>query len=394
MVKKPSEGGSAEEKAKAENTWKQAKERVLEKKEAFEAVVQELSEDIAYKDKGGDMGWSTMDDIDQNMAKVVGEMKLGEVKEYASNFADFLLKLEEVQEAKVQTLDDVKLDIARKLMSEQEATGRVKTMADSLLAAAQKEPTKPLEEVLKAVKPAPPAPTPTPTPTPEDPAAPGDAPKDPAAPGDAPKDPAPGDAPPAEEKAAPETPWDKLQVATTGKFSQTPRQSYKFDPESKQIKPTSLPWNDIPRIGADKELAVASFRALTAEKPVYEKVLDKEGALFVVRLKERAEPKAEEQEKNLARSQEMLEGELSGTFLGGWRTLIYQPDAELKDVSPWLHQVFDEAQKSGKVKLDLTAFDVAAPAAPAEATPADGAAPAGAAPATPAPAVPASPNKP
>lgn len=336
MVKKPSDSAADEAKKEAEQKWTDAKARVIEKKEDFEAVVKEISEDIAYKDKGGDMGWSKLEDMNQEMAKVVNDMKQGDVKEYSSTFANFLLKLEEVEEAKASSLDEVRNDIARQLLTEQEAQKRIEAMANKLLAAAKGSPAKPLAEVLTAAKPA-------------------QAPAAPAEEGTEGQDGTEGEK---EEATQKETPWDKLTVATTGAFARAPRQSFKFDQETKKIVPTSLPWSDIPRIGQDKNLAMAAFDKLTAEAPVYGELYksDKDGSLFVIRLKERTEPKKEDEVKNASQTRAQLSGELRGDWLGAWQLIVYNPTVELEEVSPWLARYWEDAKRTGKVEIDGEAF--------------------------------------
>lgn len=330
---------------KAEDNWKTAKDRVLTKKEAFEAVVKDLSDDIAYRDKGGDMGWSDIDNMNQDMAKVVDGMKQGDVKEYESNFARFLLKLEEVKEAKTSSLAEVSKDIARKLLSEKEAAKQIEGNAAKLLKAAQTAPTKSLEDVLKGLKPAEPV---------------EEANKE----GEAGEEKKEGEE--SKEKApTKESFWDKVRVANTGKYSRTPRQSYSFDQETKKLVPASLPWNDIPRIGKSTDLAQAAFK-LTTESPVYGQLHKNEGAFFVIRLKERTEPKADEAAKNLRNAQRELERGVYGSYLSGWQTIIYRPEAELKDASPWLSTLWDDAVRTGKIQLDAAVFGTPAAAEPTE----------------------------
>jgi parvulin-like peptidyl-prolyl isomerase len=370
MVKKAGDSAPEPEKKTSEANWAAAKDRVLTKKEDFEAVVKEISEDIAYKDKGGDMGWSQLDDMNQDMARIVSAMKPGEVQEYTSPFANFLLKLEEAEEAKTSTLAEVTDTIARKLLTEQEAKTRIDDIANKLLAAAQAAPDKPLEEVLKIARPAPPAPPVPAAPQEGEPAAPKEG--EPAAPVEG--EPAAVEGEKKDEPEAPKTPWDELRAANTGPFTKAPRQSYKFDQETKKIVPTRLPWSDVPRIGQDKDLAVAAFDGLTTEKPVYGKVYknDKDGALFIIRLKERTAPKPEEKDKNLDQSANQMRAELRNDWLGTWQTIVYNPAVELKEVSPWLQRYWDEAIRTGKVEMDTEVFGSITPEAPApsvEATP-------------------------
>ena len=388
----PGEAASEGDKKAAEDKWALVKDRVMVKNEDFETVVKELSDDIAYKDKGGDMGWSLLEDMNQDMAKVVDAMKKGEVKDYSSNFAHFLLKIDDVEEAEVKTFEQVKLDIARKLLLGSAGDKRVKALADELLAKAKADPTKSLEEVLASLKPAPEPPKEEPVPTPPadgavppvDGAVPpvdGAVPPVDGAPADgAPADGAPADGavPPADGEAPPvdgeqekveekievkKSPWELVSVANTGAFARAPRQSFKFDQVLKQIVPTQLPWTDVPRLGDNKDLAIKAFE-LKADAPLLTEVLKINDAYVVVRLKERTDPTKEELDKSREGVESELRQQRVNAFLGPWQTLFYRPDAEVKATSPWIHSVYEEAKKAGKVEIIPGIFVAPAPEEP------------------------------
>jgi parvulin-like peptidyl-prolyl isomerase len=341
MVRKPQADASEADKSAAEAKWARVKKRVLEDKEDFEKVVSEESEDVVYASKGGDMGWSELEFMDKAEAELMKAMKPGEVREHASDVAWLVLRLEEVKEANVTPLEQVRSVIARKLMVQEQGSAEVRKMADALLKAAQAAPSKPLEEVLSGLKPA----------------------------------------PPAEGAEAPASPWSGLQVQTTGKFAREPRRSFKFDPEKKSIVPTSGAWTEVPRIGDNKALAVAAF-GLTAEKPVVEQVVEQEGRLYVARLKERAEPTAEELEKSRVAVEAELRRQVLNDTLGAWQVIFIRPDLELSEISPWMAQRLEKAKESGQLRIPPDAFVVpgSAPAASAPAASAGSAAPGASAP--------------
>jgi peptidyl-prolyl cis-trans isomerase D len=348
IVNNPPDKSADDVKKKATDKWAAAKDRVVTKKEDFAAVAKELSDDYGYKDKGGDMGWSKLEDMDQAMAKVVDAMKLGEVKEYKAPFGNFLLKLEEMEAAVEKSLDDVKLEIARKLLVKEAGDEKVVKLADEVLKRATADGSKTLDDILTALKPK--------TETAKEEAK-----------ADIGGDKAP-DVDKTEGKTEPEvelkkTPWDVLKVATTGSFARTPRQTYKFDQETKQFAPVQLAWSDIQNIGDDKALAMAVF-GLKAEAPVYPKVYKSEGAHFVVRLKERTDPTDDDLTKSRPAVERELRQQQMAALLGPWQSLFYNPSANIKDVSPWINRVFEDAKKSGKVDLMLGVF--APPEAPVE----------------------------
>lgn len=345
MVKKPSKDAKDDEKKVIDDKWSAVKKRVLESKEDFVTVINEVSEDIAYKDKGGDMGWSLLEDMNQDMAKVVDTMKVGDIKEHTSDFAYFLLKLDEVEEAEQKSFDEVKREVARKLMVKDVAAERLEALAGQLMARAKAAPDKSLEDALTALKPKAEEPKkeePAEGATPE-----GATPEDKPAEGQ----PAEGDAAAQADKPAKKTAWDLVSVASTGPFARTPRQSYKFDQATKQIVPTSLAWSDVPRIGDDKDLAMKAF-ALSAEKPLLDKVYKLEDAFYVIRLKERNEPKPEDKDKNNAAVETELRGQRVAAYLGQWRSLFFNTSSDLKETSPWLAQLYQDAQTSGAIKVE------------------------------------------
>jgi len=329
MVKKAPAEAPEGDKRQADQKWAKVKDRILTKGDDFATVATEDSEDIVYGTKGGDMGFSELTDMNTDMVKVLEPMKPGEVKEYESDIARFLLKLEEVKEANYASFDSVKADIAKKLLIESKGKERLEVLAKELLAEAQKDPSKDLQAVVDTLK-ARNAP-----PTPEPPTEPG--------------------VEPTEEKPVAKTAWDFVRVASTGKFTREPRRSFKFDQDKGSIVPISLAWTDVPRIGDNKKVATAAF-TLTTDKPLYTEVIAQDDKFFVARLKEREEPKAEELEKNKAAIEAELRSGIIAQSLGTWQVIFVRPDLELTEVSPYLAQVLEQAKEKGTIHMAPDAF--------------------------------------
>jgi len=101
VVKKAAADAKAADKRAADQKWTRVKDRIVTKAEDFATVATEESDDPVYGgDKAGDLGFSTLDDMNAEMAKVVGTMTPGEVKEYDAAIGHILVKLEEVREPK------------------------------------------------------------------------------------------------------------------------------------------------------------------------------------------------------------------------------------------------------------------------------------------------------
>lgn len=368
MIKKVPESGSDADKKAAETRWKDAQKRVNEGKEDFAAVVKELSEDIVYKDKGGDMGWSTKDSTDEQTWAIIDAMKPGEVKvNDGKKFAWFLLKLEEIKPARTKPLEEVRDEIARALIFDKQGQAMIDEVRKAILDRAKAEPKTSLEDVLKAVRP-----------KTEDDAAKKD--EDAAKKDDAKKD----DAAAKKDDAKPEGDdakkddvnpvWAAVSVRATGDFAQSPGRSMRYDLNTKGFVPTFTPWTKIPTIGDSPELAKAAF-AMTADKPVMEEPFTLKDIVYIVRLKERKTPTKEDLAKTYPGIEAELQTAMSNAFLGPWQAIVYSPSAELDKVSPWLAEMLKEATSNGQVRIRKDVFKTPEPAAGGAAGGAGGAAP-------------------
>lgn len=242
ILVKVSPDAADDAKAAAKAKIDAAKKRV-DGGEDFAAVAKDVSEDSSAAG-GGSLGFFGPGAMVKPFEEQAFKMKAGEVSDVVTTkFGYHIIKVDEVQEAKIRELDDVKLEIAKQLQREEAQMVQAKALAEKALAD------------LKAGK-----------------------------------DPATLELPdyqtPASIKENPEAPGNPFapQLNETGLFAK----SAKY----------------IPRIGIAPEVVTAAFE-LSKDKPVSDKVWEVSGRLYVIKLKEREEPdpsKFDAEKENLERT--------------------------------------------------------------------------------------------
>lgn len=332
-----------------------AKKRVIEGKEDFAAVAGELSEDYA-KEKGGLMDWSTIDNVDQSIAAAVKDAKKGDVKEVSTDFAFMLVKVEDTKEPEVTPLSSVERELARDALKRTKSATEIDALAAKLLA--QSKGAESLSAALEALAKADAPATTPPTPPAKDGA-------------------------PAPE--APKSVWTTLSAKDTGLFNLEGQDlSSMFGGQLPPGVTLGLgEWDRLPGIGQSSEIALDAFK-LTKEAPLGQKVYTVGDARVIVRLKERRDPKDIEGEKPELRAvalREELGNKRLATTLGQWQGIFLVPQDKYGDM---LENLYDEAVKTGRVRLNKNSTqaaplikkseEAAAPAADAAAAPAAGAA--------------------
>ncbi|MBA2661766.1 MAG: SurA N-terminal domain-containing protein [Bradymonadaceae bacterium] len=307
FIVKPEEAGALDA---AKKRFEDAKRRVTEEKESFADVAGELTEDYA-KERQGLMDWSTLENLDQNIAAALQGADVGSVKEVDTDFAFMLVKLEDRKDAKKTPIEDVREDIARTLIQERKVESISSELAQKLHEKAKT--TGSLKEALEAFQPAPVE---------------------------------EGAEEDGEQLAA--SPWSTVQVASTGMFSlEGQDMSAMFGAQFPGLQLGRSPWDRIPEIGKSAELATAAFK-LTEAAPLAQKVYDVNGAKVVARLKERKDPAPEiSATDRLALAGEARQAKAS-TLLGGSASLLVVP---AEDYGPWVEGLFKQALKDGSIRL-------------------------------------------
>ena len=300
-IVKPSEDTDAEE---AQRNYEQARNRIMEDGEDFATVAQELSEDFA-RDDGGLMDWNSPDNMDQAVAQALADAEPGDLREVETDFAYMLLRLEDREPAEVTPLEEVQDEIARSMIREDVVSTRGGELAAALHARVTEGLS--MQDALDAVE--------------EE----------------------------AREEERPEDAalWASLSPQTTGLFTL----------EGQQI-PAQLraqfggagfgrDWDDIPRLGQNRELAIAAFQ-LTPENPLIDEVVEFDDSRAVVRLAEREDPPEELSASERAEMELEVRSEKIMELLGPWRFLFFRP---MEDVGHYVESVFQEGMKDGSVRL-------------------------------------------
>lgn len=312
FIARPEETDTEANRSAAQKRFEEARRRVLDNKEDFATVAAEVTEDFD-KEKKGLMDWTSLQNIDQNIAQAIRDEQPGAVKEVNSPYAYMLVRLEERKEATTTPFDDVKRELAEKLIKESRASGIVDAMTQAIGNAAQAAPS--LQAALDAVK-----------------------------------------ADPARDAALP---WETLAVKETGFFGlEGQDMSAMFGAQLRGLRIGRGAWDRIPEIGKSPELVVHAM-TLTSDKPMGKQVYRVGEASVLVRLKERKEapPLAELAADKRVELVEDLRNERASMAIGSWQALFLMPS---DDYGPWIEAMYKKALDKGEIKL----FESASPAVP------------------------------
>lgn len=306
--------------AEATKRFDDAKRRINDEKQNFADVAGEVSEDYA-KQKQGLMDWSTLDNLDQTIAKAIEGKPAGSVVEVDTDYAFMLVKVEDRKDAQKTPIEDVQDEIARALLQEKKVSEIANKMANELLEKAKT--TDSLQAALASFQ------------TENT----GDSQDETGA------------------SAANTNPWNALSVGTTGMFSQEGQDmSAMFGSQFPGLNLGRSPWDRIPDIGKSPELAKDAFK-LTDEKPLAEKVYTSGDAKIVARLKERKNPETDLDPKAQAELADEARQAKASNLLGGAVGVLIQPS---EDYGPWLEGMFKQAVKDKSIKLNSKQSPVAA----------------------------------
>lgn len=228
ILVKVDENAPDAEKQKARERLEAAKKRV-EAGEAFDIVAKEVSEDAGSKESGGDLGFFGKGRMVPQFEEAAFALEAGKLSDIVeSRFGFHLIKVEEIKEPEVKELAEVRLDIAKQLMREDQQAQKARALADTALAG------------MKA------------------------------------------------GKAVAELGIDGLQLAED-LATTSPEKRDPFAPRVEMTGWFAQNTRYVPRVGVSPELATAAF-ALTEEQPVADQVFEVSNRFFVIRLKERERP--------------------------------------------------------------------------------------------------------
>lgn len=327
-IQRPAE--DAPDYAEAEARYQEALRRVTEGGEAFDAVAREVSENENEAESGGDMGMRTAETISSDIWELTESMNAGDVQGLEQRYAWNVIKLDEVQEARVRPLDEVRMEIASELANEEarasvaveleERGARVLELAataDSLADAAATE----AEEATAAQA---------------------------AAMGIA------GDG--GALLAADGADVDPLTATTTGPFAaERPSPFLAMGGAPAGIEFPPEPADAVPGIGASRELMRIAFQ-LTADAPLHGSFVEVDGVNYIVRLSERVEAPAEIPAEEFTAIHTQLRDQLVSGAIGDVNQqaalALNMPGA----MSPIITDLLDEALESGDLQLKASFF--------------------------------------
>jgi hypothetical protein len=114
------------------------------------------------------------------------------------------------------------------------------------------------------------------------------------------------------------------------------------------------PWDRVPKIGQNPDLARDAFNKLTTAKPTADAPYKTNGKYFYVRLADRKEPTEEEMKKDEINLSTELRSDKIQQMLGPYAAVLAFP---LDDYGPFLERMLDTGIESGAVKLYERNYD-------------------------------------
>ncbi|MEM1348036.1 MAG: peptidylprolyl isomerase, partial [Myxococcota bacterium] len=327
----------------------EVKKRLIDDKEPFADVAKEMSDDAAYKEQGGLMDWSELDNMDQSVVEALDGKDQDAIEQVDTPGAMLFVKLEGREAATTIPLEEKQDELARELMKQAKAEAVLEELVTELLAEAKE--TKSLTKGLEALKAS------------EAPAERADeAPVEGGTAGGA----ADGADAPVED--APKGKWAGVEVRTTGLFNMDIKQPPNMF--GGQLPPELLAqlasWDRVPGLGSSKEIMLAAF-GLSEEDPVSETVYEVTGDKVLIALKERKDPEEDTADDDSGISQVQREKiELASvlkrqaqlpTVGGEWSDslFLYGEPVLGGEYGPWLEGMYKKALEEGRVKLNENA---------------------------------------
>ena len=291
----------ADDEDDAQQAFEEALERVNDG-EDFGDVARELSEDF-YRDEGGLMDWTTLDNIDQSIADAISDADVGDVRDVETDHAFIIVRVEDRQEETVADIEEVQNEIAEHLLRQDIIGERGGELAAELLEKLREGLT--IDEALDAL---------------EEEAL-------------------------DDEREDDAATWASLSSDTTGFFNlegeSAPEGFAQFD-----MGDFGRDWDDIPGIGQYRELAIEAFQ-LSEGSPLIDRVVELDDAVAVIRLHDREEPGELSSSERLELRLEARSAKVS-ELLGPWQNFFQQPS--LQQVH-YIADLYSDAMDAGDIRL-------------------------------------------
>jgi hypothetical protein len=313
-IVKPEESEGEEKVKAAIEKWDKAKSRV-DAGENFADVAGELSD--SERETQGLMEPTTLANLDQNIATKVKDLEVGGTAEIETEYAFMLVKLEERTEAVKTPLEDVQQDIARQLLQEQKVEALIDEMMGQLRA--QMETAEDLSSAVEALESAETA-----------------------------------EEEPAEDEEEATSRWDAVTVDTTGEFTLEGQDLSALFGNQFPGMQQRAPWDRVPKIGKNPDLARDAFNKLTEEKPLSTEPYKVNGKYYMVRLAERTEATEEKLEEERPKLLGEARSAKVSTLLGPYAALFAFP---MDDYGPFLEGMLDRAMDDGTIELYERNYD-------------------------------------
>lgn len=116
---------------KAQATIAQIKQRA--EKEDFAKLAKEFSEDPGSKDKGGDLGFFGRGTMDPTFEKAAFSLELGKISDaVVTTFGVHLIQVEQKKAARDYSVDDKKVEIAKKLLTAEKSQAQLASLQAAL----------------------------------------------------------------------------------------------------------------------------------------------------------------------------------------------------------------------------------------------------------------------
>ncbi|MEE2757810.1 MAG: SurA N-terminal domain-containing protein [Myxococcota bacterium] len=314
LIRKPKDkadkAGIEKAKAKATELLAKAKAEGAD----FGAIAKESSEGwFKTRGDGGDMGWQTSKRPGYKVFETLEKGQISDIQEESGWF--YFVKATDIKPALDRKLESVTDEIAKTLIVNAAAAESAKKQAAERLASAKKTGSLSVAQAPQA--------------KPEDPTN-----TDTAA-------------------ATPQTSAPKNDVQTTG-----------------MIKENRGEWSDIPGIGKS-ELLASALPKLSMENPLHPAVIEAEGQFFIVKLKERIDPKNDDFEKEKADLKANLMAKRAYELFGDWNQVLFGLNGRRQQAKRGA--LLADLRKGSNIKVNDSVFATrtkpSAPPPPAPASP-------------------------